>query len=37
MEDMAGRGELPQSLQRVLKAKSYLELFSDTPDQILGD
>ncbi len=37
MEDMAGRSELPQALQRLLKAKSYLELFVYTPDQILGD
>ena len=37
MEDMSGRGELPRSLQGILKSKSYLDLFSCTPDQILGD
>ena|ERR1700733_9920107 len=31
------RNELPPSLQRSLKAKSYLELFSYTSEQILGD
>jgi hypothetical protein len=30
-------GELSGALQRALRAKSYLELFSYTPDQILGD
>jgi len=37
--DLEVRGELSPSLQRArnAKAKSYLNLFSYTPDQILGD
>ena len=31
------RGELSSSLAELLKAKSYLELFAYTPDQIVGD
>jgi Domain of unknown function DUF29 len=31
------RGELSSPLAEVLKAKSYLEVFPYTPDQILGD
>jgi hypothetical protein len=31
------RGELSSSLQQALKAKSYLDLFSYSQDQILGD
>jgi len=34
---LEGRGELTPALQQQLKAKSYLDLFSYTPDQILGD
>jgi hypothetical protein len=34
---MDARGELSHSLQQTLKAKKYLDLFSHTPDQILGD
>jgi hypothetical protein len=37
MEDMDSRGELSPALQQALKAKSYLDLFSYTPDQILDD
>jgi uncharacterized protein DUF29 len=31
------KGELPRSLQQNLNAKSYLDLFTYTPEQILGD
>jgi len=34
---LTDRGELSPSLLQELKAKSYLDLFSYTPDQILGD
>ena len=34
---LQGRGELDHSLQRALKTKSYLDLFSYNPEQILGD
>jgi hypothetical protein len=37
LEDMNTRGELSPALQRVLKAKTYLDLFDYTPEQILGD
>ena len=35
--DLADRGELHRSLEQELKAKSYLDLFAFTPEQILGD
>jgi hypothetical protein len=34
---LGAKGELPPSLQKNLKAKSYLDLFSYTEEQILGD
>jgi hypothetical protein len=35
--DLEDRGELDSSLARELKAKSYLDLFAYTEEQVLGD
>jgi hypothetical protein len=35
--DLSRREELSQALQQALKSRSYLDLFSFTPEQILGD
>ncbi|MBV9966254.1 MAG: DUF29 domain-containing protein [Alphaproteobacteria bacterium] len=35
--DLEDRGELSSSLRQELKAKSYLDIFAYTPEQILGD
>jgi hypothetical protein len=37
LADMEARDELTRSLRQTLKAKKYLDLFSYTPEQILGD
>jgi hypothetical protein len=37
LKDMDACDELPRSLQQTLRTKSYLDLFSYTPEQILGD
>lgn len=37
LKDMADCGELSLSLRQTLRVKSYLDLFSYTPEQILGD
>jgi hypothetical protein len=35
--ELAAHGELDTALQRELRTRSYLDVFSYTPDQILGD
>lgn len=37
LEDMNARGELSPALQQKLRAKTYLDLFDYTAEQILGD
>jgi hypothetical protein len=37
LEEIAARSELSSSLQQTLKAKAFLNLFTYTPEQILGD
>jgi hypothetical protein len=35
--DLSTKGELPRSLQQAQKTKSYLDLFTYTPEQVLGE
>lgn len=37
LRELDSRGELSRPLQEALRAKKYLDLFSYTPEQILGD